>query len=132
MKVAKASEEDLKRTHSFLQAMESMFDSRNRYSIRDEELEWKDWDEDDDDKKMILSIQKEVIKEYGYNEDSEITNKLTLLEFIKRKYKTCDLHWNRVYWAANVLIDNACDPNEDCLAWHPFIERAMESSMLGE
>lgn len=132
MKVAKATKEDFEKTLSFLQSMESMFDSRNRYSLRDDETEWQSWDDEDEDKIELLKIRKEIIDEYGFDEEDKITNKLTLLEFIKNKYKSSDLHWNRVYWAAEVLIDNCCDPNAKTLEWHPFISRAMDNSMLGE
>jgi len=128
MKVARATEKDLDRTHKFLSTMEMLFDSRSFHSMN-----WQyDLEDDDEDKIELLRIHKEVCEEYELNEDSEIANELTLFQFIKDKYRLCDLHWNSVFWAASIMIDLVIDPQKSYLDWHPFIERAIDNSMLGE
>lgn len=131
MRVAKATKDDFDKTTSFLSSMEALFDTRNRYSLRNYEEDWKGWDDDDDDKKLILRCQKELSEEGGCDPD-EVDNRLILFEFIKQKYQACDCSWNRVVWGASVLIDNACDPTLSHLDWHPFIDRALDQAYFGE
>lgn len=129
MKIAKASKEDIQTTVDFMSAMDNLFDSRGCSS---KEKEWKEfWDDEDPDKIALLKIQKELAEELECEEDS-VDNDLILFRFIKSKFRRCEFNWRRVVWASDVLIDNCCDPTEDYLKFHPFIDRAMDSSMLGE
>lgn len=129
LKVAKADEKDRDLTRSFFLIMEYLFDSRG--FISNEENWERELDEDDPDLKALLRIRKNVAEEEGYSEKS-VDNRLVLFEFMKEKYRKCNCHWGRVIMAADVLIDNVCDPNVDHLKFDPFIERALEDAILGE
>lgn len=128
MKIAKASKEDIHTTLDFMSAMDNLFDSRGS----SKEEEWKKfWDDEDPDKIALLKIQKELAEELDCDEES-IDNDLILFRFIKSKFRRCEFNWRRVVFASDVLIDNVCDPTEDYLKYHPFIERATDESMLVE
>lgn len=118
MKVAKASKEDIDTTRSFLRACESFWDSRTRYCLRSSEEDWNTWDDDDPDKILLLKIRKSVASETGCDED-DVDNRIMIYEFLKAKYQVCDCDWARVVMAADVLIDNVCDPMESHLAFYP-------------
>jgi hypothetical protein len=120
MKVAKADDEDFKRTRAFLQACESIWDNRNQYSLRCKESTWKERD-DDEDKLLIIKLQKELASEEGC-EPEEVDDRILMYEFIKHKYEQADCYWSRVIIAADVLIDNVCDPTEGHLAFYPGFE----------
>jgi hypothetical protein len=121
MRVAKASDKDIEVTRDFLQACESLWDSRNQYCLRPSEKEWLSWDEDEPDYKECVRIRKEVAMEEGLAE-REVDNRLVMYEFLMKKYKRADCHWGRVIMAADVLIDNVCDPTERTLEFYPGFE----------
>jgi hypothetical protein len=121
MKIAKATNEDMDKTRGFLQTCESIWDNRNRFSFRLSEREWESWDEDDPDYLECLKIRKEISLEEDF-EEKHVDGRLVMYEFIMRKYKKADCHWNRVIMAADVLIDNCCDPTEDHLEFYPGFE----------
>jgi hypothetical protein len=121
LRVAKASEQDIEITRSFLQACEFFWDARPIYSLRDLESDWETWDDDDEHKQELLQIKQELCDYEGLSE-SEIDNRLIVYEFLKRRYKIADNKWGRVLTAAEVLIDNCCDPTERHLAFYPAFE----------
>ena len=129
--MAKATPEDIKATREFLQFMECLFDSRPSFSLCKEE-KWEEiFPEASDEYKWLKRIQKDLADEKGCV-PSEVDDRLVLYDAIVAMYKRCDLHWNRVIWAADILIDNCCDPSKDYLDWHPFIKRAMDNGFFGE
>jgi hypothetical protein len=121
LRIAKASENDIDITRSFLQACEVFWDNRNRYSVSNLESDWKNWDDEDEDKKELLKIRRDLADEEG-TEERFLDNRLVIYEFIKQKYKLADNRWGRVIMAADVLIDNCCDPTESHLAFYPAFE----------
>ena len=121
LRVAKATEKDIEITRSFLQACENFWDNRPIYSFKELESDWETWDEDDADKVELLRIRKEFAIEEDVSE-SDVDNRLVVYEYIKRKYKAADNRWGRVVMAAEVLIDNCCDPTESHLAFFPAFE----------
>ena len=116
MKVAKASNEDLKSTELFLMAAELALDGE-KFSFNSPEDKWEDLDEDDEDFILIQKIKKEQ-----YDEDGFSDNRIIMYEFLRRKFAAASCDWRRVYWAADLLIDNFCDPTDNCLAPYPGIE----------
>lgn len=122
MRVAKATSEDFEKTRSFLQACENIWDNRSNYSIRVEENEWQSWDDEDEDKILILKLRKEIADDEGCDV-VEVDNRILMYEFIRRKYKKADCHWNRVIMAADILIDTCCDPQLTYLEWSPYYEQ---------
>ena len=56
-----------------------------------------------------------------------VDNRLILYEFIKRKWRKASYcgSFGRIVMDAEVLIDNACDPNLDYLEFKPEIMEAI-------
>lgn len=121
LRVAKASEKDIELTRDFLRMCEAFWDNRNVFSLRDLESDWENWDDDDEDKKLLLKIRQDLCDEEGKNL-RDLDRRLVVYEFLKHKYKKADNRWGRVVMAADVLIDNVCDPTEGHLAFFPAFE----------
>lgn len=122
MKVAKADKKEFDGVYNFINVMEGLFDDRFFFS---QEESWRDWDDEDEDKQMLLEIEKELkLSEY----DDEPDNRLIVYEFIKRKWRKANYcgSFGRIIMDADVLIDNACDPDLDYLEFKPEILKAME------
>jgi hypothetical protein len=121
MNVAKASQQDIEKTTHFLRACELFWDNRPNYSMRTEEREWMTLDDDDPEKLLILDIRQQLAK----NENVEpelVDHRILAYEYLRSKYKSADARWKRVIMAADILIDNCCDPTEGHLAFYPGIE----------
>ena len=56
MKLAKAEEKEFDKVYGFINVMDGLFDSR--FFSREED--WRDWNDDDEDKKLLLEIEKEI------------------------------------------------------------------------
>lgn len=125
LKMAKADPEEFERVMSFVIVMEALFESRSIFS---HEEDWRDWPDDDEDKKTLLDIEKEVKEEDGTDWNGDADNRLILYEFIKRKWKQANFSgsFGRIIMDAEVLIDNACDPDLDYLEFKPEILAAMK------
>lgn len=119
MKVAKATSDEFDKVYNFINIMDSLFD--NKYWL-DSEEDWRNWDDEDEDKKLLLEIEKEL-KSYG-DED----NRLILYEFIKKKWRETNYSgsFQRIVTDADVLIDNVCDPNVSYLEFKPELKEAIE------
>lgn len=125
--MAKANPEEFERTMKFVNIMEALFES-NPYSLMESETSWREWDDDDEDKQLLLEIEKEVLEEDGDYWNGKPDSRLVLFEFIKRKWKESNYSgsFGRIIMDAEVLIDNACDPELDYLEWKPEIKTALE------
>lgn len=125
LKMAKAENEEFELTMGFVRVMEALFDDRP-FFCREED--WRDWPDEDEDKKRLLEIEKEVIDEDGTCWDGKPDNRLVLYEFIKRKWRAANFYgsFGRIIMDAEVLIDNACDPDLDYLEFKPEILAAMK------
>jgi hypothetical protein len=121
LRIAKASENDIELTRDYLQACEQFWDNRPIYSLTELEIDWENWDDDDPEKDALIKIRKELAIEEGLSE-SDVDNRLIVYEYIKRKYKKADNKWQRVVMAADILIDNCCDPTVSHLAFYPAFE----------
>lgn len=120
MKVAKADKEEFDKVYNFINIMNTLFDG----SFFSNEECWRDWDDDDKDKKLLLEIE-----QYLKNtEDEPVDNRLILYYFIKRKWKEADYYgsFGRIVTDADVLIDNVCDPDLDYLEYNKEIKQALE------
>jgi hypothetical protein len=120
MKVAKADNEDLETTSEFLNACELVLES-GRFSLSSAEDNWEDMDDEDEDKELIIRIRRGVAEEEGISE-GDVDNRILMYEFLKKKFKKASCNWRRVYYAAEILIENVCDPTESHLAFHPSFE----------
>ncbi|MDY5354384.1 MAG: hypothetical protein SPG69_10270 [Bacteroides pyogenes] len=127
MRIGKASKDDFEKMYNLLLPMENLF-NRHWYN----EDEWMEWDDANKDKQELLAIRKELAEEEDCDEE-DVDNRLVIYEFVKRRMKECGCgEWQRIVCAAESLIDTFCDPQDDCLAWRPDLERAMDNVMLGE
>ena len=124
MKMAKACPEEFDRVMGFINVMEALFDGRSFFS---QEESWREWNDDDEDKKLLLEIEKEVKEEDGETVWDGVDNRLILYEFIKRKWRKANYSgsFGRIVMDAEVLIDNACDPSLDYLEFKPEIMEAI-------
>ncbi|MBQ3414841.1 MAG: hypothetical protein IJH39_05745 [Clostridia bacterium] len=124
MKVAKADKEEFDKVYDFINVMDSLFDGR----FWSHEEEWKEWDDDNPNKKLLLKIEEEIRESDGETIWDCVDNRLILYEFMKRKWM--EANWcgsfQRIVTNAEVLIDNACDTNLDYLEWKPEIKEAIE------
>ena len=125
MRVAKASDEEFDKVWSLINVIDLLFDNR----FGSNENCWKEWDDDNEDKQMILEIAKEVEQTDGLDLFGEVDTRLVLYNFIKRKWReaNCRGSIQRIVMDAQVLIDNACDPSLDYLEWRPDIRMLMEA-----
>ena len=123
MKVAKAKKEEFDKVYDFINVMDALFDTRWCFS---QEESWREWDEDDSDKQMLLKIEKELEQEFG---DYHFFNDMILFEFIKRKWKKTNYcgSFQRIVTDAECLIDDVCDPDLDYLEFKPEYKEAIEN-----
>ena len=117
--MAKPTEKDFDNTRFFLQAAENFWDKR-RYSFNNPEEDWKDLDEEDEDKIELLKIQKDLASVEECDLD-DVDNRLVIYEFIKSKYAKANNCWGRVLTAGEIAINSACDPTLDYLEFLPGI-----------
>ena len=119
MTVAKATEEEFERVYGFLHPMEALFDGRGFFS---NEEDWRDWDDDDEDKQLLLNIEKVLQDEEG----DYVDNRLILYEFMKKKFLKANYSGSigRILFDCQTLIDNCCDPDLDYLEFKPSIMHA--------
>lgn len=124
MRVAKADPKEFDKVYNFINVMNALFDTR----FWSHEEEWREWDDDDPDKKLLLEIEAEVRETDGEDIWNGVDNRLILYEFIKRKWIEADWSgsFGRIVTDAEVLIDNVCDPNLDYLEYKPEIKEAIE------
>lgn len=121
MKIAKPSLDDLDKTKQFLRSCESIWDSRSKYNLSVEEEDWKSWDDEYEDKKLILQLQRQIAGDEGCDLD-EVDNRILMYEFIRHRYKQADTHWGRVIMSSESFLEYVQDPQDDCLAFAPQFE----------
>ncbi len=114
MRVAKPSKEMIQASHDFIHACEHMLE-RQKYSVRDAYEEWKEWDNDDEEKILLLKIRSRLAEEEGVSED-RVDGRIVAYEYLQDKYTNRLQH---VVMSVDIMIDNVCDPTGDCLDFHP-------------
>lgn len=119
MRIAKATPEDFEGLRDFRHFCEGVLE-KQRFSLRSPEDNWEEWDDDDEDKQWILKMRKEIAEEEGI-EPEDVDIRIVLYECLKRIYRKAN-GWYRVTTAADVLIDNVCDPQKDYLDYRPSLE----------
>lgn len=121
MKCAKPDEKDFDK-FSKLMVLENLFDGRYWSSHEDE---WREWDDDDEDKKELLDCEKWVRDFYGLSETDDMDNDIILCEYVRRLFKGNSSVFRRVEMAAMMAIDNCFDPDIDYIDWKPEIKNAI-------
>lgn len=126
--VAKATPDEFDKVWGFLHSMEALFDSR---SFFDTEEDWREWDDDDEDKQMLLKFEKEIIESDGSCWDGKADNRLILYEFMKHKFKEANYSGSigRILLDCQTLIENVCDPDLDYLEFKPGIMHAQRMAV---
>ena len=121
--VAKATQEEFDRVWDFVHPMEALFDGRGFFP---NEEDWRDWDDDDEDKKLLLKIEKELLAAGEDEYDGQVDNRLILYEFMKVKFLKANYSGSigRILFDCSTLIDNCCDPDLDYLEFKPSIMHA--------
>ncbi len=116
LRIHRLSKEDIKRVAAFANAAEAMLE-KDKFSLKSAYDQWEEWDDDDEDKLLIYSIRKSLIRDEEMDED-RIDGRIVAYEYLRRKYThMLDL----VLLTTDVLIDNCCDPMESTLEFHPSI-----------
>lgn len=121
MKCAKPDEEDFDK-FSKLMVLENLFDGRHWSSHEDE---WREWDDDDEDKQELSKCEKRVHEFYDLSETDYMYNDLILCEYVRRLFRENSPAFRRVEMAAQMGIDNCFDPNKDYIDWKPEIQNAI-------
>lgn len=121
--VAKADKKEFKRVWGFVHAMEALFDGRSAFSC---EEDWRDWPDDDKDKKILQKIEQDIIKSDGADWNGKADNRIILYHFMKRKFLEANYSgsFGRILFDCETLIDNCCDPKLDYLEFKPSIMNA--------
>jgi len=124
MTMAKADEDEFDRVSNFIEIMDSLFCGRSIFS---DEESWREWDDDCEEKQILLEIEKDIKDTDGEMWDGEVDNRLVLYEFMKHMWRKANFcgSFQRIVMDAQVLIDNACDPTLDYLEWKPEIKEAL-------
>ena len=123
MKVAKADSEDFEIVWSFVRPVEALLDGRSFFSSEDD---WRDWKDDNEDKKLLTAIEEELKESDGTDWDGKADSRLIMYEFMKRRFREANScgGFGRILTNAEVLIANCCDPNLDYLEFKPEILNA--------
>lgn len=126
--VAKATQEEFDRVWGFVRPMEALFDGRGFFSS---EEDWRDWPDDDEDKKRLLKIEKELVAAGEDEYDGQVDNRLILYEFMKVKFLEANYSGSigRILFNCSTLIDNCCDPDLDYLEFKPSIMHAERNAL---
>jgi hypothetical protein len=126
--VAKATKKEFDRVWEFVRPMEALFDNRDFFSA---EEEWRSWPDDDEDKKLLLKIEKEIKETEGTCWDGNADNRLVLYEFIKKKFLIANHTGSigRILYDCETLIDNVCDPKLDYIEFKPSIMYAERNAL---
>ena len=104
VKMAKASEDDLRRVREFFQMIEEVVEY-GTYTA----------DEDDDPEHIVDSQFAELISRM-WNERGPGVGSA----------------WSRVVCGCQMLIANCCDPDADTLEWRPDVAAAMEAAGVSD
>ena len=118
MKIAKPTPKMFEAVREFIDACEGVLE-RQKWSLTSPEDEWESgWDEDNEDRIELMAIKENIAQESGCD-ISDVDNRAVCYEWLKRKY--CN-RLSHISMTADVLLDNCCDPTDDCLAFYPGIQ----------
>lgn len=126
--VAKATPDEFDRVWDFVHSMESLFDGRSAFSS---EEDWRDWDDDDKNKQVLLKIEQDVLESDGDDWNGHPDNRLVLYGFMKRKFLEANYSGSigRILFNCQTLIKNCCDPDLDYLEFKPGIMHAQRMAV---
>ena len=112
VRIAKASESDIKSTEMLLELLEQIFFS-------------------DDFKNK--PIYKKICSEMGYPDGVTIEyNDSVRLECIRRYFNNCSGRWIKVINTTDIMIEQICSKEVGYIELNPFLKRASNNTILGE
>lgn len=118
LKAAAPSTEDFDSVYQFNRIMNSLTDDRMWRSA--DESDWKDWDENDEDYKLLKSIEKNVC----WSEDvssEEIDQRLVLWAYVKWFFNNHPSALGRILMCADMAMENAFNKESDTIEWNKDI-----------
>ena len=125
IKIASPSTEDFDSSIQFMRILEALTDNR-AYCCSSVE-DWKNWDPNDDDYKILKKIEDSLIGEYGeFEDEDEVDQRIVLWEYVKHFFNYNPSSLARVITCASVAMDNAFDPDKNTIEWRENIEKALD------
>lgn len=126
MKVAKPTEKDMDECYRFLRIMEALTDNRMFHSASPSD--WTEWDEEDEDYKLLDYCKQRLIDEECYDEYDieDIDHRLVLWEYVKWFFNRCPSAFARVLMCSQMALDNCFDEESDTIEWRKDISEAIE------
>lgn len=123
MKAARAEQKEIDSVQEFYNLVESLWDGR-----WDRSEDWREWDDDNEDKKRLLEIEEELKEYEGTDINGHVDNRILLYEFFKERFNQVDYYGSigRVLMNADVLVGQVCDPELDYLDFNKDIKAALE------
>lgn len=123
MKAAKADREEVEKVQALYSLMEFLWDGR-----WNSDEDWRDWDDDNEDKIALLKLEEELKEYEGTDLDGHVDNRIILYEYFKRRFIEADEYGSigRVLMNADVLIEQVCNPDLDYLDFNSEIKEALE------
>lgn len=113
LKVAAPSNKDFDAVYQFNRICESLTDGRGWYSVKN----WKEWDTDDKDYKLLKKIEKKVCEEEDGSPEN-IDQRIVLWEYVNWFFNYCPSSLLRVVMCADMAMENAFDKKADCVEWN--------------
>jgi hypothetical protein len=110
MKVAKASKDDIQTMRDFFAVWEEL--ERGNYQITKQEVK-EYWQEDDRMFKLLMPYAVDEINDWDDVEGD------TQVKFLNDWFGKVSWRKDRVIFGCEIMIDNACDPDKDYLAFKP-------------
>lgn len=107
MKVAKTNVEEILSLHRVLNEVEMLHKELKRYDFC--AVDWDDY---------------EVLKDFGVNEESGERDPEVFIEDLVRHLS--NIHFQRILFNCEVLLNNCADPDQDVLDWNPDIKKGLE------
>lgn len=108
MKMAKASEDDLKRVEFFFEWLEEVAEAR--IDIHSQKM-------DENGELFSPLIDDEGAMEKIREEFSRWTRRVTVSD-----------SWRRIVWGMRILLENVCDPDATTLEWNPELKALIEAA----
>ncbi len=125
LKVAAPNTEDFDAVYQFNRIMDALTD--NRMWRAADESDWKDWDEDEKDYKLLKDIEKEVCSSEDETPE-DVDQRIVLWEYVKWFFNNHPSALSRVLMCADTAMENAFDKESDTLEWNKDILELIKKS----
>lgn len=127
-KVGKPTKNDFEACYSFMRTLESLTDNR-MYSCA-LESDWTDWDEDDEEYKILSELRSDYCRYADKDvEDLDIDDyKIIMWNYVKWFFNAHPSSLARVIMCADIAMDNAFDNSEEVktIEWNKRCSEALD------